>query len=244
MNSLTKNIDQVGAGTLSMIAAADAFNRWMYNAIKPWLFGQVLELGSGIGNISVFVLNDQFKTVLSDINPSYIHFLQQKFRANKNLIRIVSIDLQHPHFNEEYEALQSQFDSIFLLNVIEHLKDDDAAVRNCNYLLRQGGHLVLLAPAYPFLYCLLDKNLGHFRRYTKKSLAALLYRNNHALLTRKYFNMAGIAGWLVWGKLLRRSMLDAKSFGTFNKLVPFFKLMDKIVFHQVGLSAIAVGKKL
>jgi len=244
MKSSEDTIDPIGANTLSIIAEATAFNRWMYDEIKPWLYGQVLELGSGIGNISVYVLQSRFKTVLSDINPSYTQLLEKRFSGNSNLVNIVSIDLQHPHFQEQYGDMEAQFDSIFLLNVIEHLENDVAAIKNCNYLLKPGGHLTVLAPAYPFLYCVLDKNLGHYRRYTKHKLTALICQHSFSLLAAKYFNLAGIAGWLIWGKLFRRPQLGARSFGTFNQLVPLFRMADKLVFQQIGLSTIVVGKKL
>ena len=49
--------DYVGEKTLDVIAEADKFNDWMYNTIKPFINGKVLEIGSGIGNISKFLLD-------------------------------------------------------------------------------------------------------------------------------------------------------------------------------------------
>ena len=118
------------------------------------------------------------------------------------------------------------------------------AVSNCKYMLKQGGKLILLAPAYNFLYCDLDKNLGHYRRYTTRSLAGLLKKNQMAIIEKNIFNLAGIAGWFIWGKLFRKQQLQPGSMGIFNKAVPFIRLADRLILRKTGLSAIATGKKI
>jgi len=244
MTSLPANKDVTGAATLGIISAAEKFNRWMYEEIKPLLKGRVLELGSGTGNISRLVLEDKFNTVLSDYNNAYLHDLKKKFSGYPNLEKILSIDLQDPQFEKNNEFLREKFDSIFLLNVIEHLKDDAAAVAHCRYMLKSGGHLILLAPAWSFLFCDLDKNLGHYRRYNIRSLCRLLAENKLPVIEKKYFNLAGISGWFVWGKILRKQQLGQGSMTLFNKFVPFFRFADRVVFKKIGLSAIATGKKI
>ncbi|MCC6516189.1 MAG: class I SAM-dependent methyltransferase, partial [Chitinophagales bacterium] len=51
-----KEIDADGQTTLEAIDKADNFNEWMYQTIKPFCKGKVLEIGSGIGNISRYFL--------------------------------------------------------------------------------------------------------------------------------------------------------------------------------------------
>jgi hypothetical protein len=63
--------DPVGMETLGNISKAGAFNKWMYSAISPYLIGKVLEIGSGLGNISDFLLEDKQDVILSDLRPEY-----------------------------------------------------------------------------------------------------------------------------------------------------------------------------
>ena len=235
--------DQAGHATLEIIADAKKFNRWMYDEIRPYLKGKVLELGSGIGNISELVLQDGFDTVLSDYNDFYTNYLEQKMVGYTNLDAILSIDLQASAFESVYAGLQQKFDSIFLLNVIEHLANDDSAICNCRFMLKPGGHLVVLAPSYNFLYCDLDRKLGHYRRYSVNSLAGLLIKNRMTVVNKKYFNLAGITGWFLWGKILKRPLLQHRSMKLFNTAVPIFRVADKLTFNKIGLSAIVTGKK-
>jgi 2-polyprenyl-3-methyl-5-hydroxy-6-metoxy-1,4-benzoquinol methylase len=238
---VTGHIDPAGIKTLQTIAKANHFNEWMYDTIQPFLKGDILEIGSGIGNISAFVLRDQFSLTLSDINPEYQGYLQKKFTGQAK--EIIAIDLQHPSFANEYYLLKEKYDSIFLLNVIEHLADDRAAIENCRFLLKKDGQLIVLAPAYSWLYCGFDKELGHYRRYTAKNLSAIFSTDQFSVLKKQYFNFCGIGGWLLFGKLLRKKLIGGSEMSAFNKLVPLFKLADRIIFNKAGLSAIVAARK-
>ena len=243
MNPPSAMKDPVGLHTLEVIAKADQFNRWMYDQFKHQLKGEILEIGSGIGNISQLVINEGHAVTLSDYNEDYCDNLKKKFSAVPNVKAIISIDLLHPNFEEKYSAYQQKFDSIFLLNVIEHIKDDLLAIKNCKYLLRSDGHLVLLAPAYSWLYSSFDKQLGHFRRYSLKSLKELLARNRFTILSGSYFNFTGIGGWLLFGKIFKQKMLSKGEMSAFNKIVPIARIIDKILVKKIGLSIIVTGIK-
>ncbi len=242
-DSIPATKDPVGLHTLEVIAKADRFNRWMYDQFKHQLKGEILEIGSGIGNISKLVIKEGHVLTLSDYSEEYCEVLKKKFQGITNVKEITSIDLLHPDFKNKYSAYKDKFDSIFLLNVIEHIKDDDLAINNCQYLLKKKGHLILLAPAYPWLYASFDKQLGHCRRYSLRSLRGLLKKNNFNILSGSYFNFTGIAGWLVFGKILNQKMLSSGEMAAFNKIVPFAKIIDKIFAKKIGLSIIVTGIK-
>jgi SAM-dependent methyltransferase len=207
------------------------------------LKGNILEIGSGIGNISKYLIEDGLPVTLSDVTPEYCNFLTEQYLDYKNVKAILILDLQDPDFFQKYAYLRNAFDSIFLLNVIEHLEDDLKAMAYCHYLLKEGGNLILLAPAYPFLYARLDKELGHFRRYTLKSLKVLFQKQHFSILHGQYFNFWGVAGWLVFGKCLGKKMIGAGEISIFDWLMPVLKVTDRLVFNRLGLSVIVVGKK-
>ena len=241
--NLASTKDPVGLHTLEVIAKADRFNRWMYDQFRGQLKGEILEIGSGIGNISKLVVEEGHSITLSDYNEEYCKELKRKFDGTKKVKEVIRIDLLDPEFEKKYSLYKERFDSIFLLNVIEHIKDDDLAIKNCKYLLKLNGHLILLAPAYSWLYSSFDKQLGHFRRYSLKSLSDLLKKNNFSLLTSSYFNCAGIGGWLLFGKILHQKMLSSSEMSAFNKIVPIAKGIDKLFGKRLGLSAIVTGIK-
>lgn len=243
MNQPTTPADAVGKATLDAVSRAGKFNYWMYQQVKPYLKGNVLEVGSGTGNISSFIAADGFNTVLSDIQPAYADLLTRKFSDTSSIKGVLQIDMQDPQFTTRYASLKGSFDAICMLNVIEHLSDDRIAVANCRFLLKDKGHLILLAPAYSFLFCQLDRNLGHFRRYTTRSLAKVCADNGFTILQQRYFNIAGIAGWLVSGKILGSVQLQPGQMKLFDNLMPLVKLADAMCLNRAGLSAIVAAQK-
>ena len=234
--------DEVGEETLQAIGKADRFNSWMYNTIKPWCTGEVLEIGSGAGNISKYFLNDNFKITLTDIRTNYCKPLEDKFSGSNSLTGVLKMDLADPDFENKHRSLLGSFDTVFALNVVEHIENDDLSILNSKKLLKPGGHLIILVPAYDALYNKFDYRLGHYRRYTKSSLSKLLLQNKLDIIHNQYFNFAGILGWFISGNILRNSVIPVSQVNIFNDLVPVFRFVDRLLFNRMGLSTIAVGK--
>lgn len=230
--------DNTGHQTLEVIAKANKFNSWMYETIRPYCHGSVLEIGSGIGNISQFFIRDGYFITLSDPNEVYLDQLKKKYTG----INILSMDLVCGNFNKDHNNLFQVFDTVVFLNVLEHIHNDELAVENCSYFLKPGGSLVVLVPAYSFLYSRIDKELGHYRRYTAKKLGALISKKNFSVKKVFYFNALGIVAWM-FGKVFGFRLIPPENMKLFNRLVPFAKFIDKIFFRKIGLSVILIAQK-
>jgi 2-polyprenyl-3-methyl-5-hydroxy-6-metoxy-1,4-benzoquinol methylase len=235
--------DTIGENTLNVIADADKFNEWMYNTIKPFCKGKVLEIGSGLGNISNFFFRDKFEILLTDIREGYCSKLETKFKNNSCFLGIELIDLTDPDFDTKFEKYFNQYDTVFALNVVEHIYDDTLALNNCYKLLKQNGHVIILVPSYQKLFNTFDKELGHYRRYTKSTLSHLFTKTDFKITHKQYFNFMGIFGWYVTGNLLKREAIPGNQMKLYNTLVPIFKIIDKIILNSAGLSTIIVGRK-
>lgn len=235
------NIDRHGHETLNVIAQADKFNEWMYETVRPFISGTVLEIGSGIGNMSEFLFRPAQKLYLSDFNETYIALLRKRFSGYKKLGEVFSMDLNDQDFDKKFASLFSSFDTIIALNVVEHIENDGLAISNCKKLLKKGGNLIILVPAYQALYNRFDKELGHYRRYTRKKLKSMI--DAHLKIAHsQYFNFPGIFGWFLSGMIMRNKNIPSSQMGLFNKLVPVFKIVEKIVSGRAGLSVIVVAK--
>lgn len=234
----TKEIDLEGLETLSVIEKANKFNKWMYETIKPYSKGRILEIGCGIGNISEFFINDNFDIVLSDLRDNYIEIVKNKFTNE-----VIKIDLVDVDFDTKHKDLIGTFDTVFALNVVEHIKDDHKAIENCKKLLKNQGHLIILVPAYQSLFNNFDVELEHYRRYTQKSLKQLIKANQLNIIKTFSFNVIGILGWFVSGSILKKKTIPEGQMGLFNKLVPVFKLADILTLKKIGLSVICISVK-
>ncbi|HVZ55731.1 MAG TPA: class I SAM-dependent methyltransferase [Chitinophagaceae bacterium] len=239
---MVKPTDEIGYKSLQVIAKADKFNKWMFETIAPYAIGNILEIGSGIGNLSRYFLENNYQITLSDIDPGYVRILQQQFGNFSNLHGILQIDLQHKDFQQEYASLKEGFNTIFYLNVLEHLQDENRAIKNSLFLLKDGGTLIILVPAYAILYSQMDKALQHYKRYTKQSLNKLLSGNGTTIKQSFYFNAIGIVAWL-YGKLLRLETVPNKEMRFYNKLVPVSRFLDRLLMKKIGLSVISIAQK-
>jgi SAM-dependent methyltransferase len=230
--------DPIGEAALETISELGRFNRWMYETIRPHCHGRMLEVGSGIGNLSRCFLDDGCDLVLSDLRAPYVRRLQDDFPGR----RVESIDLVHPRFEAVYGQHLGAFDTVFALNVVEHIADDVKALENCRRLVRAGGAVVILVPAYEWLHNRLDVHLGHYRRYTRGSLVDAFGRAGLEVTHTQYFNAVATAGWAMTGGLFAREEIPHAEASLFDRLVPLWRWVDKAVGERFGLSVIAVGR--
>lgn len=226
--------DAIGAATLERMAGAPAYNRWMFDRLSRWLGSRILEVGSGIGNLSQFFA-DRDRVVLTDTQPAYRAELERRFGDRPG---VTVADLSLPDLPDE--VLEERFDTVVCLNVLEHIEDDVAALDAMRRLLLSNGHLVLLVPALPAIYGSLDRTLGHFRRYTRNILRARCAAAKLELQHLEWFNLAGIPGWWFTGRVLKRTMIPAGPVAVYDKLVPLFRL-ERLLPIRIGQSLIAIG---
>jgi SAM-dependent methyltransferase len=231
--------DPVGIETLERLAAvAPRYNRWLFDRVRPWVGRRVLEIGAGVGTMSAFLMNGAHeRVVLTDTDPHYLERLRERY-ARYPHVGVAKLRL--PTF--EPDLAREAFDSIICLNVLEHVRDDMLSLNTMFRLLAPGGRLVLLVPSLPAIYGALDEALGHFRRYTptelRRKYAGAGFRMRHL----EYFNLAGVPGWWLTGRVLRRRLIPTGSLRWYDALVPLFRLEQWLPW-RLGQSLIAIGER-
>jgi len=213
---------------------AHNYRKWLYSLMKDALGERILEIGSGVGNYTYFLL--QHGAVwATDVEDSYLEFLARQFSKYKNCrIDKLKLDVWDEKTCNKVGTFHP--DTIVCLNVLEHVNHDDAVVHAIMNCLEIGGHLVLIVPALPFLYCSMDKRYGHYRRYRSQDAYRLIKGYPNARVVRcQYFNIVGIVGWLNH-ILLKRNHLSRHQIQLFDKLVPFLSFVERIIPTPIGLS--------
>jgi SAM-dependent methyltransferase len=196
-----------------------------------------LEIGSGTGNITKFLL-DRDLIIATDVEPKYLTFLRNTFEKYKKF-KVEHLDISGAE-TERYRSFH--IDSVICFNVLEHVEQDETALRRIFSLLEPGGRLLLLVPSHPLLYGSIDKNLGHHRRYGKKELKNKLEAVGFKVALMKYFNRIGTLGWFLNSNVLRRKKLPTFQLRIYNFLVPLLKL-EKFFPLPFGTSLLAVAEK-
>src|SRR5204863_8996399 len=98
--------DPVGADTLEQLSGAERYNRGMFDRLRRWIGRRVLEIGSGIGNLSEFLV-DRERLVLTDTREEYLSRLRARFASHRN------VAVERLNLPDDHDALAGQrFDTI------------------------------------------------------------------------------------------------------------------------------------
>jgi 2-polyprenyl-3-methyl-5-hydroxy-6-metoxy-1,4-benzoquinol methylase len=235
-----------GHANLELISGNHRFNEWMYRQVITRLkekMVNILEVGSGLGTFSEKIIRDMqpfSHIMLTDVSDSYVQGLKSKYSSRKN-VSVSRMDLNN---REDYSRIgYEKYDSIIALNVLEHIKDDELALRELYKVLKKDGTLVILVPCHKFLFNVIDTNVGHFRRYTKRELQDKISQTNFNVELMYYFNILGIVGWYFNGNVFKNSGINPSASKWFDILVPFLDYVERIIFHRIGLSLVCYLKK-
>jgi SAM-dependent methyltransferase len=223
--------------TLQRMKKLRRYNQWIFLKFRPFLGRRVLEIGSGIGNITKFLL-DRELIIATDVEPKYLALLKNTFGKYKKFI-IEHLDISGAEM-EHYRSYH--IDSVICFNVLEHIEQDEKPLKKIFDLLEPEGRLLLLVPSHPWLYGSLDQHLGHHRRYGKRELKNKLEAVGFKIIFLTYFNRIGILGWFLNSKILRRKRLPSFQLRIYNFLVPLLKL-EKFFPLPFGISLLAVAEK-
>lgn len=225
----------LGTKTLESMSQAQWYNRWTLKKFIPYLKGDILEVGFGIGNFTKELT--RFGNVFAiDIDKEHIKDTTELLEG-KAKVGLGDIEKGKYFFNERI------FDSVVCINVLEHIQDDDKALNNIYSLLKNEGYLILLVPAHKFLFGEIDKSIGHFRRYNKKSLITILKNKGFKTEKVRLINMIGAIGWLISSKFFSENSVGENKIKVFNFIAPITLTMEDFFEPPFGTSILVIAKK-
>jgi glycosyltransferase involved in cell wall biosynthesis/phospholipid N-methyltransferase len=231
--------DEHGSQILGRLSRAPRFNAWMADTIQPYCGQRILEVGSGTGNLTRQLIPRQHY-VASDINPLYLNTLKGML-SERPYLKVAHTDVTR---GETFPELEGGFDTIICLNVIEHVEDDLDALRNIRRALAGDGRAIVLVPQGPGLMGTLDEVLGHKRRYTPETLAAVARRAGFRVSEILSFNRVGTPAWWLNGRVLKRREFGLAQIMMLNLLTPVFRRVDDTLpFKALSLIAILSPEK-
>lgn len=210
----------------------------------------ILDIGCGTGETLTFLQGylDNPKLYGVDNSPVAISFAKKRGHYH-----IQKVDAQKLPFPDK------TFDTILLLDVIEHVKDDTGVLVEAKRVLKKKGQIIITAPALQFLWSNHDTGQGHYRRYTRRMLRILARQTGLTLAAVSYFNFLlspAIISLRLLGKLKLFKAInkydsklnyDVAKIGVANNLLKFIfvneiKLM-KFVRYPLGISIFAILQK-
>jgi SAM-dependent methyltransferase len=225
---------------LEIFAKATNWKKYWADKLRPQISGQVVEVGAGVGTSTKYLCTQEYPHWLClDPDPSHVTQLTRLIESG-----------ELPGFCEAKGGvladLASDFraDTILYVDVLEHIEEDEGEIKLAASHLRPGGHIVVLSPAFRFLYSPFDKTVGHYRRY-EKSDAPRLTAEDLALVDVFFLDSVGFLASLTNRMFLKSTMPSPEQIAVWDgMMIPLSKFADVFFRFVFGRSIVMIWRKL
>ena len=221
------------------MAGAKNYFAWQGRLVTRELGRRVVEVGCGVGNFTGLLL-DRDVIVAVDVEPVCVARLQTRY-PNRGNLHAFACYVDSAAFEQ---VGRFQPDSCVCLNVLEHIENDRAALSRMASVLSPGGVIVLILPAFPSLFGPIDRNLGHYRRYTLASVRKLASETGLEVSKLRFMNTVGFFGWWANSHIFRREAQSPGQIEFFDRyIVPVISRLEGWVPPPYGQSLLVVLRK-
>ena len=220
-------------GELEIFAEAINWKNYYSKKLQPYITGDVLEVGSGLGTNTEFLRKSKTDGKWTCCEPDSELLARSK--------KIKGCDYIHGTL---YDIPQEEkFDTIIYIDVLEHIKNSREEIELVTEKMRPGGFCIILVPARERLFNAFDSAVGHHRRYSKLRLRED-YRNLLQVKHLAYYDSLGLLASIANKLFFQKSVPTRKAILFWDRiLLPLSKTFDPLIGHSAGKSLIAVLEK-
>ena len=204
---------------LEDLVEAANYRRWLVGLALPYLGEDPLEVGGGLGHYAAeWAASGVQRFTTSEADPGRLEQLRQRFAGQQVVgVRELAVPIQE----------HAQHSAVVAYNVLEHIPNDLAALRAFAGLVRPGGRVVLVVPAFPSAMSRFDLAIGHQRRYRRASLARTVTAAGLRVEVLHHVNCIGLLGWYVAVKALRGRPHAGLLLTAYDRgVVPWLRLLE------------------
>jgi SAM-dependent methyltransferase len=226
---------QVQCDVLVALAECRNHRKWFADFARPYLGDHPIEIGSGLGDYARewIPLTEHF--TVTDADESLVIGLKKEMAGHSNVdVRQVLLP----------STARADHSCLISYNVLEHIDDHVGALRSMAGLVRPGGYIVLVCPAFPFAMSPVDIATGHVRRYTRRSMTAALTEAGLEVIDVRYANSLGLLCYYAFTSLLRKQPSKGVTMTFYDRrLVPVVRFAERLIKRPpFGQSVIAVAR--
>jgi len=227
------NIGQYsGFDNLEAMLLARNYNQYLLHLISRFVGNsrKIVDFGAGIGTFAMAMRNQGYSIDCIEPDELQRQIIESHGISAKPLL--VSID-------------QNQVDYLYSLNVLEHIEDDQAILKEIYSSLVPGGYAFIYVPAFEILFSSMDRKVGHFRRYTKKDLIAKLQSTNFIIEKTQYVDSLGFIAALIFRFINNGSGgLNKRTLVFYDRVIfPISRLCDHLFHNLFGKNVWVLARK-
>lgn len=232
---MTKQTEtQLQSEVLEDLRGARHYRRWLVRLVAPYLGDHPIEIGSGLGDYAAELAPGRASYTATEPDPDRLAALADRF-AGDPVVRVRQLALPTDQTGDHTAAV--------MLNVLEHIADDVAALRSAARLVRPGGAVVVYVPAFNGAMSRFDRRIGHHRRYTRRTLAAALAAAGLPVQRLQYVNAVGLISWFLLMRCGRMTPKDGPALRAYDAtVIRAVARLERLVRPPFGQSLLAVAR--
>lgn len=232
---------------LEALAGLENYHGWILDEIRPYLGNRLVEIGGGIGTFTKLLVRASFthnpaaRLEVFEPESTLCQRLRDHLeRSHPDLIRTGRLVVTEGYFQPSSERR----DTVVMINVLEHIQDDQESVRMVYRSLSPGGTLAVYSPALQWLYSPHDKAVGHYRRYGLRQLEQVLRKEGFEVLTAKYMDCMGVLPWYLLNVIGGSTSINPRLARLYDTwFVPITRFVEGRWTPWVGKNILCVARK-
>ncbi len=224
---------------LGLFAEARTWKQYFRSFILPYLGRTVLEVGAGLGaTTSILCTGSELRWTC----------LEPDAALRNQIDRLIEKGDLPPCCKCQGETIEGldaslKYETILYIDVLEHIREDKRELELAAERLVDGGHLIVLSPAYNSLFGPFDRAIGHHRRYNSASLTRLT-PGHCKLVNILFMDCVGLIASLANKVVLKQSLPTREQVLFWDRyLVKTSRILDRFLGYRVGRSVLAVWRR-
>lgn len=229
---------------LEAMSQATNYYRWLIKIIRPYIGDSVVEVGAGSGSFSKQLLGLKPKNATL-IEPAKNMFALLKQTVKEYATKGTKVTTINAYMDKAQVKVKTlDPDTFIYINVFEHIEDDLKELKMIKKILSKNGHIIIFVPALQALFSDFDESIGHFRRYSKKSVTELAEKAGLEIVKVQYMDMVGVLPWLLSFKLMKKKTLTPGLVSIYDSFgVPVIKTVESFIPAPFGKNVLLIARK-
>jgi len=220
-----------GKENLEVLKGVDNYNNFIEKFLIKFMDGEheAVDFGAGMGDYAKKLSNAGYNVTCIELDEELREHIKSR-----------GMDAYG-----DLSQSQGVHKRIYTLDVLEHIEDDEQAMKGLFDKLDNDGKLLVYVPAFPILYSAMDKKIGHFRRYQKKELVEKLKKAGFIIESVEYADCLGFFASLVFKYLGNdEGNIDSPLIRVYYKFIfPISRLLDIVFKNVIGKNLLLIAHK-